>query len=67
MKLEAIELGEKPLAFINNKLLGIGETFYINDGENKHECKVILINAEAVFIKSGNTEITLKLTDRKKV
>jgi hypothetical protein len=67
LKLEAIELGEKPLAFINNKLYGVGETFYISDGENKHECKVILINADAVFIKCGSTEITLKLTDKKKV
>lgn len=62
LKLEAIELGENPEAFINDKLLSRGDKLFVKDGADKCECEVAGIEENTVFIKCGDAEITLKLT-----
>ncbi|MBW8041091.1 MAG: hypothetical protein FVQ85_13965 [Planctomycetes bacterium] len=61
LKLEAIGLDESPQAFINNKLLSVGDRFLVRDGVNKYECEVVRIQENVVVIKCGEAEITLKL------
>ena len=62
LKLEAIELGENPLCFINNKLLSVGDKLLVRDGVNAYECEVIGIEETEVFIRYADSEIRLKLT-----
>ena len=62
LKLEAIGWGENPQAFINDKLLSVGDKLLIRDGINTYECEVIGIEETEVFIRWGEAEIRLKLT-----
>ena len=62
LKLEAIGLGENPQAFINDKLLSLGDKLSVADGASTYECEVVGIEENMVFIKFGEAEITLKLT-----
>jgi len=62
LKLEAIGLGKNPRAFINNKLLSVGDKLLISEGADMYECEVVEIEEHAVFIRCGEAEITLKLT-----
>jgi len=64
LKLEAIGLGENHQAFINGKLLSVGDKLPVSDGVNTYECEVIGIEESTVFIRCGQAEITLKLTQR---
>jgi len=61
LKLEAIGLSENPQAFINDKLLTVGDKLLVRDGVNMYECEVVGIEEKTVFIKCGEAEITLKL------
>lgn len=61
LKLEAIGLDENPQVFINSKLLSLGDKLLIKDGGNTYECEVVSIEENAVLIKCGEAEITLKL------
>lgn len=61
LKLEAIGLGEKPQAFINNKLLSIGDEITIKDGSDSYQCQVIEIEENSVIVKYKDSEIALKL------
>ena len=62
LKLQAIELGRNPQAFINDKLLSEGDKMFVKDGVNKYECEVVEIEENTVFIRCEDAEITLKLT-----
>jgi len=62
LKLEAIVLSETPQAFINDKLLSVGDKFSVRDGNNVYECEVIAIEKNSVVISCGEVEIKLKLT-----
>ena len=62
LKLEAIGLGENPQAFINDKLLSVGDKLSVKDGDNTYECIVIGIEENKVSVKFGEAQITLKLT-----
>ena len=62
LKLEAIGLGKNPRAFINNKLLSVGDKLLISEGADMYECEVVEIEEHAVLIRCGEAEITLKLT-----
>ena len=62
MKLEAIGLDGNPQVFINSKLLSLGDTLLVRDGGDTYECEVAGIEENAVLIKCGEAEITLKLT-----
>jgi len=61
LKLEAIGLDGNPQAFINNKLLSVGDNLLIREGVNTYECEVVIIKENDVVIKCGGAEITLKL------
>lgn len=61
LKLEAIGLDGNPQVFINSKLLSVGDKLLVKDGGNTYECEVVSIEENAVLIKCGEAEITLKL------
>jgi len=62
LKLEAIGLGENPQAFINDKLLSVGDKLLVAEGADTYECEVVGIEEKMVFIRCGEAEITLRLT-----
>ena len=61
LKLEAIWSGENPQAFINDKLLTVGDKMIVDDGISKYECEVTGIEKNKVLMRCGEAEITLKL------
>ncbi|MHC4172386.1 MAG: hypothetical protein ACYTBX_04875 [Planctomycetota bacterium] len=62
LKLEAIGLGENPQAFINDKLLGVGDKLLVDDGVDRYEFEVVKIKRNTVVLRCRQAEITLKLT-----
>jgi len=62
LKLETILLGESPQAFINNKLLGIGDTFLVKDGAERRECEITGIEENSVVVRYEEEEVTLRLS-----
>src|SRR4030042_5719062 len=62
LKLEAIGMDGNPQVFINGKLLSSGDKLLVIDGGNTYECEVVGIEENAVLIKCGESEITLKMT-----
>ncbi len=62
LKLEAIVLGKNPQAFINDKLLSVGDKLLVRDGVDTYECEVIGIEEKMVLIRWREAEITLELT-----
>ena len=60
--LEAISSGPMPQAFINNKLLSVGDKLTVADGDDRYECEVIGIEGNVVIIRFDNSEIKLRLT-----
>jgi len=63
LKLEAIELGENPRAFINGKLLSAGDKLQLKDGGHASECEVVRIEENMVVVRCAEVEITLKLME----
>jgi hypothetical protein len=63
LKLEAIVIGSdgNPQAYINGKLLSIGDKLLVRNGGNKYECEVVGIEENVVVIKCGEAEISLKV------
>jgi hypothetical protein len=61
LKLEAIAFGGSPWAFINGKLLSVGDKLVIKEGTRTFECEVVQIEQNMVVIRCGQAEITLKL------
>jgi hypothetical protein len=62
LKLRAIGLGKKPQVFINDELLSMGDKLLVSDGVNTYECEVTGIEENAVFLRCGEAEIKLGLT-----
>lgn len=65
LKLEAIVvLSNNPRAFINNKVISVGDKVLIRDGVDIYECEVIEIKEKEnkVVIKCREAEVTLRLT-----
>ncbi|MHC4264428.1 MAG: hypothetical protein ACYSUK_00660 [Planctomycetota bacterium] len=63
LRLEAIELGQKPRIFLNEEFLLMGEKLHIKDGKKIYECEVISIKQEVVVIQCGQSQIRLKLSE----
>lgn len=61
LKLQAIWSGANPQAFVNDKLLSVGDRFTVREGGRSYECEVVRIRQNTVFIRCGEAEITLKL------
>jgi len=62
LKLEAIVSSENPLAFINDKVLTVGDKLLVGDGIDRYECEVSEIKENTVVIRCRESRITLKLT-----
>jgi hypothetical protein len=61
LKLEAIVvLGRNPRAYVNNKVVSVGDKVLIRDGIDKYECEVIEIEENKVVIKCREAKVTLK-------
>ena len=65
LRLEAIGLSDNPQAFINDKLMSVGDKMLVGDGENMYECEVVSIEQDSVLIKCQQAQITLKLKQLK--
>jgi hypothetical protein len=61
LRLEAIVSSENPLAFINDKVLRVGDKLLIGDGVDKYECEVVEIKENTVVMRCRESRITLKL------
>jgi hypothetical protein len=61
MKLEAIIMGQRPQAFINDKLMSVGERLVVTDAAGMYECEVVEIRENSVLIRCRDAEIVLKL------
>ena len=67
LRLEAIELGQIPRVFINDKLLSTGDKLNVKDGNRMYECKVVGIEKNRVFLRWEKSQITLKLLEETEV
>jgi len=63
LKLEAIVFGANPQAFINDKLMAVGDRLNVIEGVNKYEFEVTGIEEKAVRVRCGEVEIVLKLSE----
>jgi len=63
LKLEAIVLGTDAQAFINDKLLSVGDKLYVGEEVNRYECEVVEIKRNTVVVRCREAEITLKITE----
>ncbi len=61
LKLEAVVLGPKSQAFINDRLYYVGDKFSVKNGIDIYDCEVIKIGVDEVHIRCGKMEIALKL------
>jgi hypothetical protein len=61
LKLEAIVKDKNLQAFINGKLLSVGDKLLIREGVRTFECEVVQIEENQVTIRCGQAEVTLKL------
>ncbi len=67
LKLDAIVTGDEPEAFINDKLLKVGDKIIVPDGVKKYECEVAVIEENLVIVKVEETEVELRLKDKQDV
>ncbi|HLB73171.1 MAG TPA: hypothetical protein VJJ98_04055 [Sedimentisphaerales bacterium] len=63
LKLEAIGMGRNPQAFINDRLVSVGEKLAVTDGAKMYECEVVEIRESSVLIRCRDAEIVLKLVE----
>lgn len=63
LTLEAIWISESPKAYINDKVLSIGDRLLIEDGINNYECEVTEIEDNMVVIRCGKAEIKLRIKE----
>jgi hypothetical protein len=61
LKLEAIEMSGNPRAFINGRLLSVGDKFILKDEADTFECEVVRIEENLVVIRSSEVEVEVKL------
>lgn len=61
LRLQAIEHGDVPMAFINDSLYREGDTLNLKLGERIYKLKVIEVNSEKVILDYSGTEFVLRL------
>ncbi|MHC4644395.1 MAG: hypothetical protein ACYTBJ_02755 [Planctomycetota bacterium] len=61
LNLSAIVLDESPQAFINDKLLLVGDKLIIKEGVDAYEFEVVGIQENVVFMRCKEAEITLRI------
>lgn len=62
LRLEAVMSSENPRAFINDRLLGVGETLSVRDGATSHVFEVLAIQKDSVLVGCNGKQVTLKLS-----
>lgn len=62
LKLEAILFGNEPQVFLNGQLLSVGDWLTVKDKSKNFECEVVRITENAVFVRSRDAEIKIKLS-----
>ncbi|MHC4666493.1 MAG: hypothetical protein ACYS9T_11165 [Planctomycetota bacterium] len=67
LKLQAIWFDQDTQAFINDKMLSVGDKLAVREGIKTYECEVVGIQENRVFIRCEGAEITLKLTQASRV
>jgi hypothetical protein len=60
LRLDAISTGPQPEAFINDRLVKVGDTIVV-EGSKRYPCQVMSISANSVIVKYEEIEIELKL------
>lgn len=61
LRLDAISTGRQPEAFINDRLVKVGDAIIVVEGLKSYECEIKSIEENSVVVKYGETEIELKL------
>lgn len=61
LKLEAIVLSTNPRAYINNKVMSVGDRVLIVEGVDTYECEIVAIEENTVVMKCREAEITLRI------
>ncbi len=61
LKLEVIEFGSVPQAFISGKILTKGDKLEVSDGVKKYQCEVLKIEKNSVCLRCGSAEVELRL------
>jgi len=61
LRLEAISMGSQPEAFVNDRLVKVGDILIVSDGSKNYDCEIVRIENMTVFVKCGKAEIELKL------
>jgi hypothetical protein len=62
LNLEAIVKDKNLQAFINGKLLSVGDRLLIREGVRTLDCEVVQIEQNQVAIRCGQSQVTLKLS-----
>lgn len=62
LKLEAVMKDGTPRAYINDRLLRLGDRFPVHDGPDTCEFEVLRIYEDSVLLGCNGTQLTLKLT-----
>ena len=63
LRLEAIELGDQPQAYINEQVLKTDENLVFEDEQRSYECRVIEITENTVRLRYQDFEIELNLIE----
>lgn len=61
LKLEAVVRSDSPCAFVNDRMLRIGDRFTIESGADPFEFEVLRIFENAVLVECRGIQLTLKL------
>jgi len=61
LKLEAVLWNENPRAFINDRLLSLGDKITVKEGTTPFEFEVLRIYENSVLVGCAGTQLTLKL------
>ena len=64
LRLDAIELGSDPKAFISGQLLSVGDEFVLRIGENVFKCRIKEVAENLVVVNYNGTDISLRLTQK---
>ncbi|MHC4184640.1 MAG: hypothetical protein ACYSUC_06855 [Planctomycetota bacterium] len=67
LELQAIWLDQNTQAFINDKMLSVGDKLTVREGIKTYECEVAGIQESRVFIRCEGAQIILKLTQAGRV
>ncbi len=62
LELEAVLWSEHPQAFVNDRLVRVGDTLALRDGADFHPFEVVQIVKDAVHVRCGDRTYTLKLS-----